>query len=124
MPDDASWVRVLNSCNRAILILRAKGYDEPYIDEGNMPANWDELSRKHTELWAAVYAPKKITEASKEELAELYRSVTGKEPELERIKPKGNPGKQVTCPYCGTVFPYGTPGELQVCPKCGSKLLV
>lgn len=60
MPYDDAWLRVLASCNRAVKILRARGYDEPYIDEGNMPANWQELSRKHDELWDAVYRRPKV----------------------------------------------------------------
>ena len=56
MPDDLAWNRALNSCNKAVKILRSRGYkDEPYIDEGNMPANWPEMNRKVKELWKRVY---------------------------------------------------------------------
>ena len=52
---DDSWVRALNSCNKAIGILRSRGMDIKYIAEENMPANWQEMGRLHKHLWGLVY---------------------------------------------------------------------
>ena len=49
-----SWGIALASCNKAARIL---GRD--WIDEKNMPANWDEMNRLHKGLWRDVYAKSK-----------------------------------------------------------------
>ncbi len=65
MPEDKEWIRVQNSCNRAVKILRSRGYiDEPYIDESNMPANWTELRRKYNELWSLINSTPKIAKVN------------------------------------------------------------
>ncbi len=59
-PESDSWLRAITSCNKAVRILRSRGYiDEPYIEEENMPANWDELSRVHKNLWENVYSKRR-----------------------------------------------------------------
>jgi len=56
-PESDSWLRAVVSCNRAVRILRSRGYhDEPYVEEDNLPANWDEMARTHRNLWELVYS--------------------------------------------------------------------
>ena len=49
-----SWNRVWMSCDRAVTILRSKGSNIEELTEKNMPANWQELRRLHSELWKRV----------------------------------------------------------------------
>lgn len=52
---DDPWMNVWKSCERAVNILRSNGINIEPLSESNMPANWQELKRLHSDVWRRVY---------------------------------------------------------------------
>ena len=52
---DDSWARMWKSCDKAVTILRSRGINIELLTERNMPANWQELKRLHSDVWRRVY---------------------------------------------------------------------